>query len=230
MPSSPRPSPLAAYVAPFGVFIAFLGLDAVVSWLGAGSGVWWLATPKYWIFPLQTAVCALVLLIYGRQIKLDPWKPWPWGILAGVVALGLWISPQALFHAAPRVDGFNPEVFGSEGPLYVLNVVARFTRLVIVIPLVEEIFWRGFLLRYLVREDFQNVAFGTFRPLAFFGVALLFMLEHSSADYIAAFLTGVIYNLVAVRTKSLFACVVAHAVTNAGLGAYIMATRQWGFW
>lgn len=230
MPRSDRSSPLIAYVAPFAVFLAFIGLDEVISYFGKESGIWWLATPKYWIFPVQTTVCALLLLIFRKHYQFGSLKPWFWGVLAGIIALGVWVSPQAVFGAAPRVEGFNPEALGQEGSLYTLMVVARFARLVVIVPLLEEIFWRGFLMRYLIREDFQNVAFGTFRPLAFFGVAGLFVFEHSLADAPAAFLTGIIYNYVAVKTKSLWACVIAHAVTNAGLGVYIMATRQWGFW
>jgi membrane protease YdiL (CAAX protease family) len=56
------------------------------------------------------------------------------------------------------------------------------------------------------------------------------MLVHSMADWPAAFLCGLVYNFVAVKSGSLAACVVAHGLTNLGLGAYIMATRQWGFW
>ena len=56
------------------------------------------------------------------------------------------------------------------------------------------------------------------------------MLEHGTVDYVPALITGVLFNAVAVWTKSLWACVLAHAVTNLGLGLYVMATRQWGFW
>jgi membrane protease YdiL (CAAX protease family) len=56
------------------------------------------------------------------------------------------------------------------------------------------------------------------------------MLSHASPDWPAAFVTGALYNLVAIRTRSLTACVVTHAVTNLLLGLWIMQTRQWGFW
>jgi len=230
MSAPSRSTPIAAYVAPFGVFMGFLALDALVVSLGKGSGIWWLTEPKYWIFPLQTIICAALLLFYWRKYTMAPFRPWPWGLLAGIVVLGIWTSPQTILGFSERTDGFNPEFFGEEGSLYTMNVIARFTRFVIIVPLVEEIFWRGFLMRYLIKEDFQNVAFGTYNPLAFFGVAGLFMLVHNWPDWPAAFVTGLIYNYIAVRTKSLFACVVAHAVTNLGLGVYIMATRQWGFW
>lgn len=230
MPRSDRSSPLIAYVAPFAVFLGFIGLESLIASFGKESGTWWLATPKYWIFPVQTAVCALLLLIFRKHYEFGSLKPWLWGVLGGFVALGIWVSPQAVFGFPPRVDGFNPGALGEDGPLYTLMIVARFARLVIIVPLLEEIFWRGFLMRYLIKEDFQKVPFGAFTPLSFFGVAGLFMLEHSMVDWPAAILTGLIFGYVAIKTKSLWACVIAHAVTNAGLGVYIMVTRQWGFW
>ena len=97
-------------------------------------------------------------------------------------------------------------------------------------PLVEEIFWRGFLLRFLINEDFERVAFGTFSWLSFAVVAIAFALSHTRADWVAGLITGMLYNVVAYRTKSLMTCVLTHAVTNLLLGLWIMKTAQWGFW
>jgi CAAX prenyl protease-like protein len=142
----------------------------------------------------------------------------------------LWISPQLLFGQPARTDGFNPEVFAAQPGWYAFTIAARFLRLVVVVPLVEEIFWRGFLQRYLINERFTSVPFGKYTPLSFWAVAVAFMLVHNPPDWPAALLTGAIYGWVAVHTKSLAACVVAHAVTNLALGIYILQTRQWGFW
>jgi CAAX prenyl protease-like protein len=98
------------------------------------------------------------------------------------------------------------------------------------VPLVEEIFWRGFLLRYVVSSDFRRVPFGSFSWLSFGIVSLAFMSTHSLSDWPAALFCGALYNCVAYWTKSLTSCVVAHAVTNLLLGCWIMQTRQWGFW
>jgi CAAX prenyl protease-like protein len=95
---------------------------------------------------------------------------------------------------------------------------------------VEEIFWRGFLLRYLVSERFSAVAIGTFSWLSFTVVTLAFGLAHSPADWVAALICGALYNVVAYRTRSLTSCVITHATTNLLLGLWIMQTRQWGFW
>ena len=153
-----------------------------------------------------------------------------YGAVAGVVAILVWLAPQTIFHAAPRTEGFNPALLPPGSAGYYWTVALRFTRLVVVVPIMEEVFWRGFVLRYLVKEDFTAVPLGTFTRLSFGATALGFMLEHTSADYPAALITGALYNLVAVRTRSLPACIAAHAVTNLLLGVYIMRTHQWGFW
>jgi CAAX prenyl protease-like protein len=221
-------SPLAAYVAPFFVFMGGLILVSLVKNPAADS--LWLRSPEYWIYPLQTALCAGVLVFYWRQYDFGKRGGTGWALAAGVVVLGLWIAPQAFLGAGARVDGFDPSVFGEGSALYWMTVMARFARLVIIVPLVEEIFWRGFLMRYLIREDFTLLPVGAFQWKSFVAVAVCFMLVHGMADWPAALICGVVYNFVAVRTGSLGACVLAHGVTNLGLGLYIMATRQWGFW
>jgi hypothetical protein len=221
-------SPLAAYVVPFLVFMGGLILVSLVKNPAADS--LWLRSPEYWIYPLQTALCAGALVFYWRQYDFGKRGRTCLALAAGVVVLALWIAPQAFLGADARVDGFDPTVFGEGSVLYWMTVTARFARLVIVVPLVEEIFWRGFLMRYLIREDFTSLPVGTFQWKSFAVVSVSFMLVHGMADWPAALLCGVIYNFVAVRTGSLGACVLAHGVTNLGLGLYIMATRQWGFW
>jgi CAAX prenyl protease-like protein len=221
-------SPLAAYVTPFLVFMAGLMLVSLVK--DSNADTLWLRSPEYWIYPLQTALCAAALIFYWRQYDFGKRGGIVLGLAAGVIVLGIWIAPHAVLGAGARVDGFDPSAFGDGSALYWMTVTARFARLVIIVPLVEEIFWRGFLMRYLIREDFTSLPVGAFQWKSFSAVALCFMLVHGMADWPAALLCGIIYNFVAVRTGSLGACVLAHAVTNLGLGVYIMITRQWGFW
>lgn len=192
-----------------------------------GTGAGWLTDSKYWVYPLQTVVCGAILAWYWRSYDFG--RPgWLWALGAGLASLLIWIAPQLVLGAPPRVEGFDPAQTGPDFETF--SVIARMVRLVLVVPLAEEIFWRGFLMRYLVREDFASVPFGTFTPLSFFGVAAAFMFAHQPVDWPAAFLTGILFGLVAVRTRSLISCVLAHATTNLALGVYILATRQWGFW
>lgn len=223
--SDPKSSRRAlwAFTLPFALFIIFQAVPGLLKG--------WMSAPEQWVYPLQTAACAAALAWYwGEYPQKGTARGLAFGGLIGVVVLAVWIAPQAVFHAAPRVEaGFNPEPLRGTG-WYVASVGARFVRLAVVVPLLEEIFWRGFLLRYLVREQFADVPFGTYTHVSFWGVTLGFMLEHQMADWPGALVAGALYNLVAVRTRSLPACVLAHAVTNLLLGVYIMQTKQWGFW
>jgi len=225
-----KQSPLAAYVVPFALFLGGLALAGAARFLGGTSGAFLLSKPEFWVYPLQTLLCGAALVFFWKRYDFGKAGGLLAALAAGLLALGLWLLPQALPGIPPRTEGFDPTVFSGSPFLYWLTVVARFARLVVVVPLVEEIFWRGFLMRYLIREDFEKVPLGAYSHLSFFGVAGLFMLVHSMPDWPAAFLTGLIYNGLLVRTKSLGACVAAHAATNLGLGIYIMTTHQWGFW
>ncbi len=223
-------SPQRAYFGPFLAFLGLIGLGEFVKKIFDGQDVAWpMSTPMYWVMPLQTLVCGWMLWRWWGHYELRaPGRP-IFTILIGLLVLGLWIAPQELFGAERRVDGFDPGFFG-KGAAWWMNVIVRFIRLTIVVPLVEEIFWRGYLLRYLVNEDFTKVPFGKFTWLSFGVVTLGFTFEHAQADWPAAALAGMLYNLVAYRTRSLAACVVAHAVTNFALGLYVLRTGQWGFW
>jgi len=209
-------------------------LLAVPGWIQKlGRAEFLLAEPKYWIFPLQTLLCGTLLAIYWRKYALAwPKRGKDWALTLGIaiLVLGIWISPQEVFGMAARLEGFDPNVFARGTTEYWVSLGLRFARLVIVVPLLEEIFWRGFLLRYLIREDFEKVPFGSFTPFSFAAVSLCFGLAHWGPDFVPAVITGALYNLIAIRTRSLSACVIAHAVTNLTLGLYIMKTGQWGFW
>ena len=224
-----RDDPLYAYVGPFAIFMLFLALPGLVK---DPAGPLWRARPEYWIWPLQTLTCTVALGIWWKHYHFRPLGATALGIglAAGLLVLALWIAPQWLLGFASRTEGFDPTPLADSPGLWWATVLMRFARLVIVVPFIEEIFWRGFLLRYFINEDFAKVPFGTFTWMSLGIVSVAFMLVHSMADYPAAFLTGALYSLVAIRTKSLGACVLAHAVTNLGLGLYIMQTRQWGFW
>jgi uncharacterized protein len=218
---------LAAFTLPMALFFALLVLAGALRKSGSG---FWLAAPEFWIYPAQTLICGVLLLWFWRDYDLRAPRKGLFAIAIGLLVFVLWIAPQQFLGFSPRLTGFDPEVFAAQPALYWATVIFRFLRLVIVVPLVEEIFWRGFLLRYLINEKFTEVPIGAFSWFSFVVVTVAFGFTHSPADWIAALVTGALYNLVAYRTRSLMSCVVAHALTNLLLGAWIMATRQWGFW
>lgn len=220
-------SRLIAYTVPMIFFAVSLALVSPLKKIG---GPFWLAAPEYWIFPAQTIVCAALLVWFWRAYDFRRIARPLFTCAIAIAVFVLWISPQQFFGVPPRTDGFNPDVFAAQPAAYWFTVVLRFVRLAIVVPFVEEIFWRGFLLRYFINDDFEKVPLGAFSWLSFIAVTIGFTLVHSPADWPAAAITGMLYNLVAYRSKSLASCVLAHAITNFLLGLWIMQTKQWGFW
>ncbi len=216
-----------AHVLPMIVFILLLGAINIFKRPG---GSLWVTAPEFWIYPLQTFLCAALLFFFREQYEFHRLRQ-PWLVLAiGLFVFLLWVAPQQFLHFPSRRDGFNPEVLSSSPALYWIALVLRFLRLVAVVPVVEEIFWRGFLLRFLISEKFEAIPFGSFSWLSFTLVTIAFALSHARADWPAALIAGALYNFVAYRTRSLLACILTHALTNFALGLWIVATRQWGFW
>jgi len=214
-------SSLKAFIAPFAAFLLLLPLADIIG-----------PTAKYWVFPLQTVLCGALIIWFWPRYSLKVPKKVGFTLSIAVIMLCIWILPQEAFpsYYPPRLVGFDPTVFRDRPAIYYATIVMRFVRLAVVVPFLEEIFWRGFLLRYLIREDFESVPVGAFTWLSFLVVTAGFCLEHAAADRPAALVAGALFNGVAWRTRSLSSCILAHAVTNLLLGLYIMQGGQWGFW
>lgn len=253
-PVSPQKADLkaVAHVAPLMVFMGFLLLLEGLRFSGFSSSeesaVWWRRLPEMWVYPLQTTVTLIVLGVYWEYYEFRPIgiRGLGMAILAGIVGIVVWIAPGFLFgwlnmpesslsHLgfASRTEGFNPSLAApSSTVLYWVIVALRFVRLVIVVPLAEEIFWRGFLMRFLADLDgnYWKVPFGTFHWRSLTIVTAMFVGAHAPVDYFGATVFGLLMYGLAVRTRSLAACVLMHAVANLLLGIYVLCTQQWGYW
>ena len=84
-------------------------------------------------------------------------------------------------------------------------------------------------MRWIIDKDFRKVPLGTYAAGAFWIVALLFSTEHGPY-WEVGLATGIVYNWWIVRTRNLADCIVAHAVTNGLLSAYVLLTGQWQYW
>jgi uncharacterized protein len=219
-----------AHVWPFLLFIGLLALVELLARIFEGEGPFWTSHPEHWVYPLQTILCAAVLWWFWDMYEFNGLQRPILTIALAVLVLAIWISPQEFFGQPRRYDGFDPTLFAGRPTRYALVLGLRFLRLVVVVPLLEEIFWRGFLLRYLIDERTERVPFGAFSWFSFAAVTGCFGLAHYGPDLVPALITGALYNLVAYRTRSLGSCILAHAATNLLLGLYIVRTGQWGFW
>jgi uncharacterized protein len=243
-----RNNATAAHVAPLAVFML---LSSVVSLVEIKNSAlpWWRATPEHWVYPLQAVVCGGLIAFFWRNYIFRPWRGFVLATLLGIVGIVLWILPAHVFQMtqdhdsspgrtirwlgfSPREEGFDPMIFGQEGLWYPIIIAMRFVRLVVVVPLIEEIFWRGFLMRYVIAGDrpFQSVPFGRHHWLSFGVSTGAFVFVHQQEDWLGALVFGSLMYLLCIRSKSLGACVWMHAVANLLLGIYVLKTRQWGFW
>lgn len=239
-----------AHVLPFAVFMGFLlvlQLFAAQFGWDHPSAAWWRRWPEQWIYPLQTLVCLVLLVRYWRCYELR-WSRWVLvGVACGALGIGIWLLPAAAYDwlglagethgwlawlgVAERRDGFDPGVFGA-GAGFWLALALRFVRAVVVVALLEEIFWRGFLMRYLVRPegDYWKVPFGQPAWRSYLLVTLGFVLAHPLDFALVAWVYGSIAYALAVVSRSLLACVVMHATANLLMGVYIMQTGKFGLW
>ena len=223
----PGQSKILSYLLPFFVFTAFL---ALVQFTHGLSAAFLAKHSEFWIYPLQTVVCGAIVVFFWRDYSFAAPRRLAVAVAIGLLIFFIWIAPTLFLRQAPRVEGFNPELVAGSPGIYWFTILFRFARLVVVVPFIEEIFWRGFLLRYLIKPDFERVPVGAFSWFSFGLVSVLFMLSHSTADWPAAIVSGGLFNCVAYLTRSLSACVVSHAAANLALGLWIMHSQQWGFW
>jgi CAAX prenyl protease-like protein len=162
------------------------------------------------------------------------------GLIVGIVGIALWIGICQLewderiaallpswLQPAPRV-GFNPFSAIGSAPAQWAFVAFRLIGLALLVPVVEELFWRGFLARWLIAPQWQSQPLGRFSPFSFVGVTLLFMLAHP--EWLAAAVYCGLLNLLLAWTRDLWNCVVAHGVSNLLLGIYVLVTGSWQLW
>ena len=153
---------------------------------------------------------------------------WLVAVSFGLIVLVIWIVPESYLPQLGGPSGFNPYAFGwSQTAVYGL-IAVRLIGAAVVVPVMEELFWRSFILRYLINPDFRNVPLGAFSWFSFVGVAIMFGLEHHRV--VVGIIAGIIYNLLLIRRKKLRGCILAHGVTNLGLGIYVLLTENWLFW
>src|SRR5579872_1280081 len=216
--------PALPYIAPFAVFLAFLSID------------------RFLPFSTEANYAVRFVVVFGVLIGLSR-SVFPRRIssLLGSAALGvavflIWIGPDVLWPGYRQSWLFNNSLTGSpksslplETKVNVTFIVFRVLASVVNVPALEELFWRGWLMRWLIAKDFQKVPPGTYTPESFWAVAALFAAEHGSY-WDVGLAAGIIYNWWMIRTRSLADCILAHAVTNACLAAYVLTRDQWQYW
>ena len=214
-----------AYVAPFAAYVVLMQAERA------------LALPGQIAYPIRVLTVALVLLFWSRKvIPLRASFPLS-SVAVGVAVFLIWIGPDVLFGPAWRhLALFENVVTGSAAtslsPVLLQSVpflAIRIAGSAVLVPVVEELFWRGWVMRWLIHTEFLTVPIGQYAPAAFWVTAALFAAEHGSY-WEVGLAAGIIYNWWVMRSKNLADAMLAHAVTNGLLAAYVLLFGQWQYW
>ncbi len=203
------------------------------------------------IFPTSLYHAAIVL-----HIVLAGWFVWiirrhlpPLGrahwipaVVVGLLAAGLWVVGQ---HALNGVEGagadlgaplwgkarmFDPNETFQTPAAFWGHVVLKILRAVTIVPIVEELFWRGFILRAFVSWDhYDRVPWGRVSRVAVIGSSLLSTLQHP-ANWGVSIACWLLFNGLFYWNRSLLCLMITHAVTNLVLYVYVVQTGDWQFW
>lgn len=225
-------SPATARVLPFVVFVLLTACQGL-------SG----ETGQYWFYVAKTVlgavlVCAMVPIVSELRVNLSLAA-----VLVGLAVFGIWIGTENAWTTQPGLWAklgltsssqgppklWNPHLyFGQDSALAWIVVLTRILGSIIVVPPLEEVFYRSFLYRYLSRADFLTVPLGRFVPGPFVLTALLFGFTHR--EWFAGILCGMAYQGLVIWKNRLGDAIAAHAITNLLLGLWVVLRGQWQFW
>jgi len=225
MSESMKSKPWLPYVAPMGIYMAFLFVQTNANLL--------------WLYPVKTLAVAATLWFFrkdyaelcspmiGKAGGPPALQSWIFAVAVGLVAIVIWIGIDSFYPKFNHATPFDPTTIASVSQRNVF-MVFRIVGAVIVVPLMEELFWRAFLIRWLINENFKSVPVGAFTWLSFAVTAGLFGAEHT--EWLAGLICGALYNGLYYKRKDVFSCVVAHAVSNAALAVWVLSRGDWKFW
>ena len=213
----------ARYTAPFLAYIALMAAGRIFNWPPAISYV------------VRCTVPAALLLALSRPLLASrPARPFA-SMLLGAVVFLIWIAPDRLLgyrHFWLFENSLTGSAATSVAPNLRASLAFRAMHVLgstLLVPMLEELFWRGWLMRWLIDQRFRKVPLGAYTPMSFWVVALLFASEHGPY-WEVGLAAGILYNWWIVRTRNLTDCILAHAVTNGLLASYVLSSNQWAYW
>jgi uncharacterized protein len=237
-------SPTLVRVAPFLVFIAITALQGEMG-----------EAARYWLYLVKTIVGAGMLWAVWPYVTELEWRLSWEAVVAGVLVFAIWVGLDGLYPKLnelgriivcpigssvgleawcakapdPAASPWNPNTqFGAGSALAWIFILTRIVGSSLVVPPMEEVFFRSFLYRYIKNPDFEKVPLGAFYAVPFIVTCLFFGFEHY--EWLPGILCGVIYQGLVIRKRRLGDAVTAHAITNFLLGVWVVWRNAWNFW
>jgi len=221
-------SPAArARVLPFVLFMGLLALR------GALTGDNSLGLDARWIYGLSLiSVGGLMIWFrreYGELVRQNfpDTREWLLSVAVGLAVFGLWIHLDAPWmQISEATASFVP--INAAGKLDWPLIVVRWCGAALLVPVMEELFWRSFLMRWIENPRFETVSAPSVGLRAVAVSTFIFVLAHTL--WLAAAIAGFAYAWLYIRSGKLWTAVIAHAVTNGALGIWVVMTGRWEFW
>jgi exosortase E/protease (VPEID-CTERM system) len=209
-------NPTAAYLVPLLTIVATAMVGAACT-----SGF-------DWSYPLRVLAVGGVLWSFRRSYAGLRWRgSWP-AVAIGTGVFLLWMALEPISTSANTPNTLARGLGALPKDWAVVWLVFRVIGSVVTVPLAEELAFRGYLMRRLIAADFQEVPLGRFSWWSFLASSLVFGLLHGR--WLAGTLAGMLYALALYRRRDLTDAVMAHAITNALIAAYVLATGTWSLW
>ncbi len=213
-------------------FAAYMGFIVLGSFFVGSTEEGTMSTFDLWSYPLKTLVVASLLVFFWsrfHELQTPIFVNWQEAVITVGVGLGvyaLWVRMDWPWAIQGELSDYNPFVAGST--LGMVLAIIRIFGASVIVPIMEELFWRSFLIRYVVNANFETVRLGTFTMVSCVATVVLFGLEHNL--WLAGMMAGICYNGLLYWTRRLWPCIVAHAITNLVLGIHVLTTGAWYWW
>jgi exosortase E/protease (VPEID-CTERM system) len=179
-----------------------------------------------WLYPLRVVTTSVALWSCRTDYRLIPWT-WSWHAIGlGMAICGMWmlLEPADHHRATVLADGLA----ALPGGLAVVWVGFRVLGSALIVPIAEELAFRGYVIRKLVAPDFATIRPGQFTWWACLVSSVLFGVLHGR--WLAGTLAGIGYALALRQRGQLADAIVAHMTTNALLAAYVLSQHAWSLW
>jgi CAAX prenyl protease-like protein len=212
-------SPVLVRVVPFAVFAA---LTMFQGRFGDAS--------QYWVYTLKTIIGAWLLWLMRSHIKELKWA-FSWeAAAAGVAVVVAWIGMDGYYPMlAERSGSFNPvRTYGNGSAMAMAFIGVRILGSSLVVPPLEEIFYRSFIYRYLIKSEFLQVPLNRLDWRAFLLAGAIFGIGHN--EWLPGILCAFVFQWIVLRRNRLGDAITAHATANFLLGIWIVARDAYYFW
>ena len=214
-------------VVPFAAFMVLLALRGMVP----ADGSW--GIDARWIYGVTVLIVGGLLAWFWREYGELVSQTWPTlteaalAVAVGLVVFVLWINLDAPWmKLGEATAGFTP--LDAQGRIDWPLVVVRWIGAALIVPVMEELFWRSYLMRWIQSPQFESVVPQKVGLKAVVLSTFVFMLAHTL--WLAAIVAGLAYALLYLRSGKLWLPIIAHAVTNGALGVWVVVTGKWAFW